>query len=309
MQQIGQWGQRRVIRLAAITMMVAGSCALGPVPGQASENGGNTYPNGAEGFMAGAVPPPGTYFLNYLTHYQASRINDSKGNKLPFDVEIRATAEVARFLHVSDITILGGAWGGHILIPLVHVAIDSPVAALDGRHSGLGDITIDPFILSWHAGNWHWVTGIDVVVPTGQYDKAEPASSIGRNYWAIEPVFGITYLSPGGFEASGKFMFDYNFKNRDRDYKSGNEFHIDYTLSQKFGDMTAGIGGYYFHQITDDSGTLAPADGNRGKALAIGPQLKYDYKGMSFIGKWQHEVIAENRAQGDKFWFKFITRF
>lgn len=296
-------------RLAIMMGILAANSLPGAGSATASENGGNTYPNGAEGFMAGAVPPPGTYLINYLTHYQANRINDADGDKLPLDVRIRATAEVARFLHVSDITILGGHWGGHILIPLVHVDLDSPVAALNGSHSGLGDITIDPFILSWHAGNWHWATGIDIVVPTGQYDRTQPATSIGRNYWAIEPLFGVTYLSPGGFEASGKFMLDYNFKNRDHDYKSGNEFHFDYTLSQKFGDVTAGVGGYYFHQITDDSGALAPANGNRGKALAIGPQIKYDYAGMSFIGKWQHEVMAENRAQGDKFWLKFVTRF
>ena len=34
----------------------------------ATEFGGGAYPNGAECFMAGAVPPPGTYFLNYVTH-------------------------------------------------------------------------------------------------------------------------------------------------------------------------------------------------------------------------------------------------
>ncbi|WP_303700226.1 hypothetical protein [Flexistipes sinusarabici] len=28
--------------------------------------GGGSYPNGAEAFMSGAVPPPGLYFINYF---------------------------------------------------------------------------------------------------------------------------------------------------------------------------------------------------------------------------------------------------
>ncbi len=38
-------------------------------PALATEGGGGAYPNGVEDFMSGALPPPGTYFLNYLTYY------------------------------------------------------------------------------------------------------------------------------------------------------------------------------------------------------------------------------------------------
>ena len=34
--------------------------------GQAIAGGGQSYPNGAEAFMSGAIPPPGVYFLDYL---------------------------------------------------------------------------------------------------------------------------------------------------------------------------------------------------------------------------------------------------
>ncbi|MFZ1574382.1 MAG: hypothetical protein WAT36_03925, partial [Chromatiaceae bacterium] len=33
-------------------------------PAAATEGGGGHYPNGAEDFMVGALPPPGTYFIN-----------------------------------------------------------------------------------------------------------------------------------------------------------------------------------------------------------------------------------------------------
>ncbi len=36
---------------------------------QATEGGAGVYLNGFTGFMAGVVPPPGTYVTNYVYHY------------------------------------------------------------------------------------------------------------------------------------------------------------------------------------------------------------------------------------------------
>ena len=48
----------------------------------ATENGGGAYPNGAEDFMSGAVPPPGFYYINYTVGYFSDVFADSKG-KIP----------------------------------------------------------------------------------------------------------------------------------------------------------------------------------------------------------------------------------
>lgn len=274
------------------------------VPAQATEADAQ-YPNGAEGFMAGAVPPPGTYLLNYLTHYTTDRLNDDSGNKVPVSFRLNGTAEVVRLLWVSDVKILGANWGMHILTPLVN--LDYDLGPLSVHQFGLGDITIDPFILSWHWKNFHLATGLDIILPTGRYDSSKPLN-IGANYWGIEPLVAATYLSDGGFEVSAKLMYAFNTKNNDTDYRSGQAFHMDYMVAQKFGDWTAGVGGYWFEQTTDD--TRGGVDiGNRGRAFALGPSVKYDFNGMSLIGKWQHELVSENRPQGDKFWIKFITAF
>ena len=46
----------------------------------ATEGGGGAYANGAEDFMSGALPPPGNYFINYLTYYTTSKFKGSNGN-------------------------------------------------------------------------------------------------------------------------------------------------------------------------------------------------------------------------------------
>ena len=59
-------------------VLLAGPAVLAG-PALATEGGGGAYPNGAEDFMAGALPPPGVYFKNYLTYYQASKLKDKIG--------------------------------------------------------------------------------------------------------------------------------------------------------------------------------------------------------------------------------------
>lgn len=287
---------------AATVAALALFCAA---PDARATEAGSQYPNGAESFMAGAVPPPGFYFINYLTHYSADRVNDSNGDKVPVKFNLNATAEVARFIWTSPHQILGAYWGMHLLLPVVR--LDYDLGGTSYNKTGLGDITFNPVILSWHSKNLHVAAGVDINMPTGQYDKTKPLN-IGANYWGIEPLVAATYLSDGGFEASVKLMFAYNTENHDTDYRSGRDFHMDYLIGQHVGDWTLGASGYWFHQLTDDTRNGVDID-NRGRAFAIGPAVKYDFNGMSLIGKWQHEVMAENRPQGDKLWLKFVMAF
>ncbi|HYD68587.1 SphA family protein [Azospirillum sp.] len=288
-------------------LLAAAAVAVGlaAAPQAQATEGDAQYPNGAEGFMAGAVPPPGTYFINYLMHYTAGRVNNDDGKQVPVNFRLNATAEVPRLLYVSNVQILGANWGAHILVPVVNLRYE--VGPFSGHQFGLGDITIDPFILSWHWQNFHLATGLDIILPTGRYDRSRPVN-IGANYWGIEPLVAGTYMSDAGFEVSAKLMYAFNTRNNDTSYRSGQAFHMDYMVAQHFGNWTAGLGGYWFQQTTDDD-LRGVSIGNRGTAFAIGPAVKYDVAGISLIGKWQHEFVAHNRPQGDKLWVKLIMAF
>jgi hypothetical protein len=73
----------------------------------ATEGGGGHYPNGAEDFMSGAVPPPGTYFINYFDYYSANKLADNNGNALFPGFKLNVTADVFRFIHITDKKIFG----------------------------------------------------------------------------------------------------------------------------------------------------------------------------------------------------------
>jgi hypothetical protein len=284
----------------------------------ATEFGGGAYPNGAEDCLCGFVPPPGYYFLNYFEYYSADQFKSDNGNDLIPGFDLHAAANVFRFLYVTKQQILGGNWAVHMFVPLVNLEVTLPPLGEQGR-AGLGDIIVDPFILSWHFNkNWHLATGVDVYIPTGRYDQ-EDFANIGRNYWTFEPIVAATFLSDSGFEMSGKFMYDFNTKNTDsffgddvsgHDYLSGQEFHFDYAITQGFGGWRAGLAGYYYNQLTNDElNDEKYLDGFRGQAFALGPLVQYQYKNMFLTAKYQFETAVENKPKGDKFWLKFFYAF
>jgi len=71
----------------------------------------------------------------------------------------------------------------------------------------------------------------------------------------------------------------------------------------------AGASGYAYRQTTDDrvNGNPVPG-GNRGRAFAVGPYIRYHtgYGGITF--KWQNELAVENRAKGNRFFLQFALR-
>jgi hypothetical protein len=64
--------------------------------------------------------------------------------------------------------------------------------------------------------------------------------------------------------------------NRDTDYKSGDEIHLEFAAMQHLSEKYAlGIIGYHYEQINGDSGSVL--GDFEGRVSAIGPALKFKY--------------------------------
>lgn len=289
-------------RALAPALLCAAAFAL---PASAKE-GPDQYPNGAENWFAGAVPPPGSYFINYAGHY-SGEMRDGSGNKVP-GVKVAATFDAMRYVQVTKQKLLGADWAWHVIVPVVRQKLDIAPLGGEATKTGLGDITLNPIILAWHTPTWHYAAGLDINLPTGAYDKDDPRRSIGANYASVEPVLAASYLGQR-WEVSGKLMLNLKQRNKDTDYKSGTEVHADYLVGRNFGPWGVGLSGYYLKQVTDDkrAGVKVGPDGNRGQVLALGPSLKYTGEGgLTWVAQWQHETEVRNRFQGDKLWVKLI---
>ncbi len=303
--------------------------------GQAMAGGGQNYPNGAEAFMAGAVPPPGFYFLDYMYYYNADTMKDDNGDDIAAFDDVTVLANVFRFLWMSDKTVLGGNWGMHAFVPVLDVDLNFKVPVGPETTSSYDDtavpyIIFSPFIVAWHLqeGKLHLVTSLaDVYIPTGQDDGN--MASVGTNFWTIEPVLGVTYMA-GNWEFSGKFMYDFNTTEDDSatvygfevDRDPGQEFHFDYSASYAITpSFRIGVNGYYYIQTTDDSYEIddtipAPVqellradEGYRSMVFAAGPGIWYNHKNMFFSLRNQWEMAAENKTEGYNVWAKFTYAF
>ncbi len=314
------WTHKQSRRLLPILIAVALFIPSTTTPVWAG--GGQHYPNGLTDFMSGVLPPPGFYWLNYLTYISKDKLADRDGNEIG-DFKASVIAEVPRFVYMTPHKILGATWGAQVIIPLY--AADAklnvgPVQVFDSDEKGVGDIIFSPFLLAWHfSPNFHAGFAVDIWAPTGNYDKNEPASQIlSRNHWTFEPVFAASYWVPGGIDVSAKFMYDINTKNDDvlgaAEVKPGQEFHFDWGVSHALGkeDMRLGLTGFYYRQTSDDEVNGIEQDsGLRSKLAALGVAFKW-WPGMgkfNLTAKYLKDFSGENIVQGQSFWINTVYAF
>lgn len=165
----------------------------------ASENGAAHYPTGTNTVEPALMPPPGdSLWLNYLTYYTADRFNNSNGASSVPGYLVNAEAEAARLLHTWA-SIDGVAWTSGLVLIANDATLTVPHRS--GSGGGLGDLVIQPVLLTAALGNLHILGGFDVSVPSGNYDKAKLVNP-GLNYTTVAPQLALTWLPTRELEFS-----------------------------------------------------------------------------------------------------------
>jgi hypothetical protein len=273
----------------------------------ATEGGGSHYVGGNEDFMLAALPPPGFYPIVYYTNYHANNMKNNSGNTIDgLNFSVNVNALTIRPVYVTKWKLFDADVIWHAAIPLVEQEVE--MMGSKDKVEGLGDIEFGP-VLTWHFNkNWHLTAAIDAMVPTGHYDKHD-LSNIGRNYWTIDPILAVTYISDGGFEVSGKFQYFFNTKNENTEYTSGNEFVVDYLVGQHIGNWGIGLNGVIYKQTTDDEQNGKDIEENKGQKISVGPCVQYNYKNMWVTAKYQWDTEVKNRTEGQTLWLKLTYAF
>lgn len=283
---------------------LTGAALAACLPGaQATEGGGSSYPMGAENYLTGAMPPAGFYGQVFAERYRADRLLDNRGKKAVDDFDLSADVIAPRLIWVTEQRVFKGDLAFHLNVPLVDLKV-----TVNGEHqrkTGMGHIIFGPALGYHYSPNFHATYAVDIFAPTGEYDRGDLAN-IGRNYWAFQPIAAFSYVDPAGLNADLKMMYDFNQRNRDTDYRSGQEAHADYSLGWGVGDgWVLGVGGYIYRQTTDDLQGGDTVHNNRGRAFAIGPSIKYSNASGWFVtAKWQKESEVRNRPEGEAYWVK-----
>lgn len=311
-------------KLLSITLSIA--ALLSPVLRAEEAGSGHYLPGATASFID--VPPgkEGFVYVNFFTFYTGSANAGrqlSLGGQLVLNVNADVYADTSLFLYQSPWKIAGGQFAAGIAVPYVWMEVSGDLQTmargLTSRDaaSGLGDIQILPLMLVWKKGDLSYGVNLGVYAPTGKFERGALAN-IGKNYWTVEPVGYVSWLSSKiGLELSAFAGFDFSTKNDTTDYQSGNVFHIDATVAEHLplgkGFFGIGANAFYYQQISGDTGSGARLGGFEGRTAGIGPVLSY----VATVGhthvvtelKWLPELGVEKRLSGDTVWFKVAVAF
>lgn len=171
----------------------------------------------------------------------------------------------------------------------------------------LSDFLVSSF-LGWHSGNFHWQLGVSGIIPSGSYVQGQ-LSNASLNRPAVDLFGTLTWLDPKiGVDLSMAMGVTFNQVNRATDYKTGDEFHLEWAASKYITkELTIGLVGYFYQQLTADSGTGAKLGAFEGRVIALGGTVGYTFEvgklPISTRIKVYREFDVQNRMEGTAGYF------
>lgn len=293
----------------------------------AEEGGSGHYMPGSMSSFIDGVPAEQVFIarlnvINYQGNYEHS---------LPFsgieaaNVDVTSNALALTLLYRPEFD-LGKTWSYAFsaTIPYVDMEVSAGVKGNNklsretDADKALGDIVLMPVMFNQHVNSDLNINyRIALYAPTGSYEVGELANT-GKNFWTVEPTIAAVYLGQeNGIEASIFAGVDFNQENDDTNYKSGVQAHLEGTLAQHFplwgGLAGAGVTGFYYNQLTGDSGEGATYGDFKARSVGAGPTLSFIKKaGNTDILaelKWLHEFSTTKRVKGDTIYLKVVAKF
>jgi hypothetical protein len=173
---------------------------------------------------------------------------------------------------------------------------------------GFGDL-YPTASLKWNYGVHNFMVYATTGIPVGSY-QPDRLSALGIGHWAADGGVGYTYLNEEvGIEGSIVFGLTYNFINPYTQYQNGIDAHLDWAISPYMNEkFHIGAVGYFYDQISGDSGAGARLGDFKSRVAGIGPQIGFfisffDRPGYLNLRAY-YEFDARNRLEG---WNAFVT--
>ena len=302
-------------------LIAALAISAAPAAAHADENGISFWLPGLYGSFAATPAQPG---WSWATLYYHASVEAGAGQRFPrggqIDVGLQGRGNIVAF--GPTYTFTTPLLGAQLSMSLLGVAgrnqgaVDATLTGPNGNTiSGSREEALTAFgdllpqaTLKWNHGVNNFLTYVTGDIPVGSYNP-DRLANLGIGHGAIDAGGGYTYFNPAtGRELSAVLGFTYNFKNPDTDYKNGVDMHVDWGAAQFLNEhFFVGAVGYYFQQISGDSGSGATLGDFKSRVAGIGPQVGYLFPigdrmqgALSVKAYW--EFAAQNRPEGWNAW-------
>ncbi|THB77864.1 MAG: hypothetical protein D6B25_05535 [Desulfobulbaceae bacterium] len=289
-------------------------CASTPTTSVAAEGASSHYLPGAVGDAFLAVPPePGLTAANTFWYQTGGADTAVLEGQISLGIDLELFLNLVSFSYTLEHSVLGGRFTVGGAVPFGYAGLEGSITGPRGGSLSfsddsfdLSDIALIPFQMNWSAGRWSFKLGESIVAPTGGYDSSgSDLANLGRNYWSFDTVAAVTWFNPdSGTEISIAPGIMFNTENPDTDYQTGTEFHLDFVFNQFFSETFAlGLRGYYYKQLSGDSGVGATLGDFESESFAVGPGViwmpGFGNSRLTVLGKWLHDFSADNRFESD----------
>ncbi|MDX2511924.1 MAG: transporter [Desulfobacterales bacterium] len=313
---------RRFIHKSFAALSLVAFLFLIGVRAEASEGGSSHYLPGTVGdALIAQVPAPGLAVSNTVFVQSGDLGIALLGGELDFNLDLDLVLNLVSVIYPFETPFLGGRYSLGAAIPFGYLDINAElhlpgIGAIDDSDTSfdISDVAFIPLQLNWNFGAFSFKFAEVIIAPTGGYDVNETAN-LGTNYWSFDTAVAVTWFNTEtNTEVSIAPGIQVNTENDDTHYKTGKEFHVDFTVNQFLSEtFSIGLKGYYYRQITGDSGSGATLGDFKSESLGFGPGFLWipEFGGgnLTILTKWMHDVTADNRFESDYGTFTIAYKF
>lgn len=280
-----------------------------------------------EGLAAGALPPPGVYFINNAyfvpSYHWAGTFHGAPlapSGTMNRDFKLFAYVDVPILLWVPGCKFLGADYAMAIAQPFDYTNLRLQGStfgfpqgvASAGALWGTYNTILIPYQLSWKLPcDFRIMTGLGIALDDG---TSSPGTSLGpgsfaqsaNGYYTFEPTLGLSWLH-AGWNLSVDFHYAFNTKDNATDYQSGQQLAIDYTATYTCGKWTFGVGAAQETQTTKDTIEGIDISDSRANVWTIGPIVGYNFGPCSVQFIYNFPVYTNNDVGGQWFDVRFVV--
>ena len=262
------------------------------------------YPAGAEGIKGSSLPPAGLYFRDYNMFYASGEYADG-----PPDFDIFAYINAPRLIWMTDFKVLGADYGMDVIVPFGYM--DWEAAGSGDSFSGIGDIQLEPVLLSWHLPQCDIAAGYAVWAPTGDFSVNRP-DILAKGFWSHMLTLGGTWYfdSERTWALSLLNRYEFCHEQEDTDIDPGQVYTLEFGLSKAVSKtLDIGLIGYWQQQTTDDDGLLATDA--RDRKIGLGAEISGVCPLTGLLGslRYAYEMDAVERPEGHLVTLTLTKRF